>query len=292
MRITVAGALLLVTTSFGLAQDEGTFGAELAAQLGGMVLAERMVQGEVPRGLLADIATPLAEPPRKDPARAYRGQVVELTDVTVQRLTFRDPAAALEFAERHIEPPAVVDVRGRYVVAITGPAALAPGVADAALREAWSGAPALAPRTLLAVAEAPDSLAYLVARRGELWRQVQDTLRRTEEKFPGAPVGAAQRVSDALRVTWTDAGRRALRTEGSVHATCDARGPLVRTVVAKDEAGHARLASLLDDLARAHPAPAEGAPGPGTQAAPSVGVRRVLGQIEEGIDGQITAPIR
>lgn len=291
MRLIAVWVLLFATTP--LSAQEG-FAEALAARLGSPVQTERTVQGEVPRRSMLVSIEGWDQEPVPEPARAYRGQVVELAGVTVQRLTFRDPAMALEFAERHVEPPAVVEVRGKYVVAISGPAALTPGVAGAALGAAWRGEPARTPRALLGVAASSDESAFLTSRQGELWRQAENMLRKAEERFPAAPVGAPQRVSDTLRVTWTDAGHRALRAEGAVHASCDARGPLVRTVVARDAAGHERLAGLLDGLAQ--PAGAQERPQP--QAAPraadpaSVGLNKVVELVDEALQDEITAPIR
>ena len=290
---------LLFSASTSLAQGS-PFAEALARRLGRPVQSTRLVDDHLSSGMLMSLGDPLSpsealpETPPQDPRRAYRGQAVQFEGLLVERLTFRDPDTALEYASRHVQPPAVVDVRGRYVVALSGPRALLPGVANGVLAEAWQGAPAATPRSALAVAETPESnVAFLTAPRGELYDQAATTFKKAEEKFGQAPVGVAQRVSDNLSVTWLDARHQRLRADGQVRVTCDRSGPLMRAVVGQDEAAHARLSRLLDDLARDNPAQVEGQQAQAQAAAPNgVGMEALLGEVGEAIETDITAPIR
>lgn len=175
---------LLCSASTSLAQGS-PFAEALARRLDRPVQSTRQLDTHLSRGLLTGIGdslSPAGQLPEirpQDPRRAYRGQAVQFDGLLVERLTFRDPDTALEYASRHVQPPAVVEVRGRYVVALSGPQALQPGVASGVLAEAWQGAPAATPRTALAVAETAESnVAFLTAPRGELYDQAANTFRK------------------------------------------------------------------------------------------------------------------
>ena len=82
---------------------------------------------------------------------ALEGVRLRLDGLTADLLTFQDPGRALEYAESVRRPglATVVDVRGRSVVLLSGPAAADPARAAAALDSIWAWKPSRQPRALL-----------------------------------------------------------------------------------------------------------------------------------------------
>lgn len=116
-----------------------------------------------------------AEP---SPARRFTGYRIVLPQLTVDRLTFASPAAALDYAV--LVPSAgdaVVDVRGKWLVRVRGElVTAAPDKAAQALRLVASGEAGSAQRTLLALRAGDGASAARGTRTGRLEQFVTELL--------------------------------------------------------------------------------------------------------------------
>ena len=195
---------------------------------------------------------------QRDRRLEYRGELVDLEgEVSVERLTFADPAAALRYADQVLGSPsdlggqAAVDVRGAHAVVVRSrgkePVAL---LAERVLPAAWAGAPADAQRAWLGFRD-PRGSAILGARRGPV-QELLETLERARDRKvpPDGPRG---------RFRWLNAERTAFRldTPGQ-RASVDGSGLLARVVQGSAET-HEDLDLELSNLARKVPAQPEDA---------------------------------
>lgn len=218
--------------------------AHLAQDLGLPLQGQRHVESRVPRD-----GTLLTVPDQYGPDRAYSGEVLTFDGLTVEQLTFVDPGAAFDYAQRHVQPPAVVEVRGNTLIAVSGPKALEEGLANRALERLWTGPQGEAPRGLLLVADEQGDYAYLSGPQGELWRGAGRLLERADQRFGNAPAGERQVMGEDLFLTWLDDEHRQLRIDGRHSLLLDRSGELWRGVTARSPEGAARMSGLLDALA-------------------------------------------
>ena len=291
-RTSLAALLILATPA--LAQSDL---ARKLDEVGRRVEGGRRLEGTFePAGLLRLEPGPGGP---ADPRRRYQGEEVRLSGGVVGvRLSFADPEVALEYADALLNPEgelhgeAVVEVRGRYLVALRSEQPQAPGLSLLATRVlpvAWSGKAAETPRAWLGLRD-ERGLAVESARRGPTEKQVQDALATGRKRFPqSSPPG------EATSLVWTDEARTAFRFRTrETLITVDASGAASRVVVGRPSV-HEYVGADLDRLKRAVPAKAEEQPAPaaeGGRKGTAAGLNTELNALEGAMDEEITAEIR
>lgn len=276
-----AAVLLLLCASSAQAGPE--LARKIREQTGIEVSGGRRVEGQ----LRAPDQDPLYEPVGGAPERAWVGEQLFLPGgMLLDRLAFASEAAALEYADvllrpnLDIEGRAVVEVRGRYLVALRSDRAGDPALVDLAVKllpVVWAaGGPAgESPRAYLGLRD-ERGMAIESVPAGPLQGHVQAALDKAREKFPAVEQlpGSPERM-----VEWTGPARDAFRftsSDGAVRMTVDASGPRLRVAQGSAES----LPVVTAELARL------GAARPRAGVVP-VGQAAGEGQASQGLQGRL-----